>query len=271
MVVNGDDAAWAGLPPIEGTLLVTHVALASGAGPEELPGAPTVAADVLPVLEARQVQLGGDGSRFRLVWGDADLPVYLPLLGRFNVENALVAAGAALLRGLTLEEVALGLRSVTAPKGRLELAATSPVPVVLDYAHTPDALGRVLETLRPLYSGRLIVVFGAGGDRDRAKRPEMGRVAASLADLPIVTSDNPRTEDPEVILDDIVQGMEGAAFYRITDRRAAIGRALEVAEPGDVVLLAGKGHETYQIIGRERLPFDERVVLDQLFATGGGR
>ncbi len=269
VVVNGDDPAWAGLPLIPGRLLVTHVTMEGSDGePAELPGAPTPRGELLPVLEGRGVRLGGDGSRFRLVWGDEEVPVHLPLLGRFNVENALVAAGAALLLGLTLDEVALGLSTAPTPLGRLELATTQPVAVILDYAHTPDALARVLDTLRPLYPGRLIVVFGAGGDRDRSKRPEMGRVAASLADIPIVTSDNPRTEDPEAILDDIVQGMEGAVFYRITERRGAIARALEIARPGDAVLLAGKGHETYQVVGRERRPFDERVVLSELLGVG---
>jgi len=142
---------------------------------------------------------------------------------------------------------------------------------VVAFAHTPDALDRVLAALRPLTPGRLIVVFGAGGDRDATKRPEMGRVVARWADLPVVTSDNPRTEDPEAIVDDVVAGMGGAAYERIVDRRAAIHRALELAEPGDVVVLAGKGHERYQIVGRERLPFDEREIVEAWFARGGGR
>jgi UDP-N-acetylmuramoyl-L-alanyl-D-glutamate--2,6-diaminopimelate ligase len=136
--------------------------------------------------------------------------------------------------------------------------------VVIDYAHTPDALSRALAALRPLTAGRLIVVFGAGGDRDRGKRPEMGRAAAAGADLSIVTTDNPRTEDPDRIADDIEAGMNGAPRLRLLDRREAIGRALEVAGAGDVVLLAGKGHETYQIWGTEVRPFDERVVVTEL-------
>jgi UDP-N-acetylmuramoyl-L-alanyl-D-glutamate--2,6-diaminopimelate ligase len=126
----------------------------------------------------------------------------------------------------------------------------------------------VLETLRPLYPGRLILVFGAGGDRDRAKRPEMGKVAVAGADVLIVTSDNPRTEDPEAIIAEILAGMVGATYERITDRRKAIARALDVAEPGDAILLAGKGHETYQIIGTEKRPFDEREVVRELLDGG---
>jgi UDP-N-acetylmuramoyl-L-alanyl-D-glutamate--2,6-diaminopimelate ligase len=132
-----------------------------------------------------------------------------------------------------------------------------------DYAHTPDALERALTSLRPLTSGRLIVVFGCGGDRDRGKRPLMGRIAAEYAHIAIATSDNPRTEDPDRILDDIEQGMSGLAHLRVTDRLAAIHAALDVGRPGDTILLAGKGHETYQIIGREKFPFDEREIVQE--------
>jgi UDP-N-acetylmuramoyl-L-alanyl-D-glutamate--2,6-diaminopimelate ligase len=140
--------------------------------------------------------------------------------------------------------------------------------VLRDYAHTPDALERALETLRPLTRGRLLVVFGAGGDRDRGKRAPMGEVCARLADVAIVTSDNPRTEDPEQILDDVESGMgAGKPHERQVDRRKAIARALELARAGDTILLAGKGHETYQIIGTEKQPFDERVVVRELGAS----
>jgi UDP-N-acetylmuramoyl-L-alanyl-D-glutamate--2,6-diaminopimelate ligase len=134
--------------------------------------------------------------------------------------------------------------------------------VLRDYAHTPDALDRALQAVRPFAPGRVIAVFGAGGDRDRGKRPEMGRVAAARADWAIVTSDNPRTEDPERILDDIVAGMTASTQWeRIEDRRAAIAKAVAMAGPDDLVLLAGKGHETYQIRGTEKLPFDEAEIV----------
>jgi UDP-N-acetylmuramoyl-L-alanyl-D-glutamate--2,6-diaminopimelate ligase len=149
----------------------------------------------------------------------------------------------------------------------MERLATRPAVVLRDYAHTPDALQRALETLRPLTAGKLIVVFGAGGDRDRGKRAPMGELAARLADLAIVTSDNPRTEDPERILQEIEAGMHGKAHERIVDRRRAISRALEQAMAGDTILLAGKGHETYQVIGTTKQPFDERVIVRELGAT----
>jgi UDP-N-acetylmuramoyl-L-alanyl-D-glutamate--2,6-diaminopimelate ligase len=221
-----------------------------------------------PDLVARDVALTGEGSRFRVRWGGDEATVSLPLLGRFNVENALSALGAALLLGVSLAEGARRLSDAPAPVGRMEVTVREPVPVILDYAHTPDALRRVLEAVRPLYSGRVILVFGAGGDRDKTKRPEMGGVAARGADLAIVTSDNPRTEDPETIVDDIAAGMRGASYERITDRREAIARALQVARPGDVVILAGKGHETYQIVGTERRPFDERTVVKEILGSG---
>ena len=258
VVVNGLDAAWSDLPPIRSRLVVTRI---EGAG---APGTPPAAGERLPDLVAEEVSLTGEGSRFRVVWGEGTASVSLALLGRFNVENALSALGLGLLLGIGLEDAAEALSQAAPATGRLEVVRRDPVPVVVDYAHTPHALERVLETLRPLYSGRLIVVFGAGGDRDREKRPEMGRVAEAGADLAIVTSDNPRTEDPESIVDDILAGMTGSAHERIPDRRAAIARALEVARPGDAVLLAGKGHETYQEVGTERRPFDERVVVSRI-------
>jgi UDP-N-acetylmuramoyl-L-alanyl-D-glutamate--2,6-diaminopimelate ligase len=143
----------------------------------------------------------------------------------------------------------------------MELLSETPCVVLRDYAHTPDALQRALATLRPLTTGRLVVVFGCGGDRDKGKRPLMGRIAAELADLAVVTSDNPRTEDPGAIIDDIEQGMIGTSHLRVPDRLAAILTALDQAQPGDTLLLAGKGHETYQILGTQRLPFDEREIV----------
>jgi UDP-N-acetylmuramoyl-L-alanyl-D-glutamate--2,6-diaminopimelate ligase len=148
----------------------------------------------------------------------------------------------------------------------MERLATRPCVVLRDYAHTPDALERALRTLRPLTPGRLIVLFGAGGDRDRGKRPLMGAVAARHADLAIVTSDNPRTEDPDRIIDDVIAGMGAAAPVRIADRREAIARALGLARRGDTLLLAGKGHETYQVIGTVKHPFDERDLVAALVA-----
>src|SRR4029077_9155698 len=151
--------------------------------------------------------------------------------------------------------------------GRMERIASKPCVVLRDYAHTPDALERALETVRRLTPGKVIVVFGAGGDRDRGKRAPMGDLASRLADIAIATSDNPRTEDPNRILDDVEQGMKGRPHHREVDRRKAIALALSLAGPTDTVILAGKGHETYQVIGTEKQPFDERTVVRELGAS----
>lgn len=215
-------------------------------------------------LRARNVRLDAAGSRFRLETVSASAEVELPLLGRFNVENALAAAAAALVGGLTLTDVAAGLADAPQVPGRLERVSTTPVPVLIDFAHTPDALAGVLATLRPLVEGRLLVVFGAGGERDRTKRRPMSEAVARVADTVILTSDNPRNEDPERILDDLEPGLKGVAYERIADRRSAIAQALELARPRDLVLLAGKGHERYQLVGSEKRPFDERLVVREL-------
>jgi UDP-N-acetylmuramoyl-L-alanyl-D-glutamate--2,6-diaminopimelate ligase len=217
-----------------------------------------------PEVRAEQVLQSATGTQFALVCGAERVAVSLPLLGEYNVSNALAAAAAAW--GLGEPVAAIGARLATAPQipGRLEHLLGAPFTVLRDYAHTPDALERVLRALRPITRGRLIVVFGAGGDRDRRKRPVMGQVASRRADVAIVTSDNPRTEDPERIIDDIVEGFAGVAHMRITDRREAIARALQLARPGDTVLLAGKGHETYQVVGTAKVPFDEAVIVREL-------
>ncbi|HUH13858.1 MAG TPA: UDP-N-acetylmuramoyl-L-alanyl-D-glutamate--2,6-diaminopimelate ligase, partial [Longimicrobiales bacterium] len=250
-VVNADDPAWGGVRTrAVPTLLFT------------LDDA--VSADV----RARDLELTAAGSRFRLVGPGGEAAVELPLLGAFNVQNALGAAAAALALGMETAQVAERLARAPQVPGRLERITTEPCPVLRDYAHTPDALERVLSTLSTLVDGRLIVVFGAGGDRDPGKRPLMGAVAERWADVVIVTSDNPRTEDPEAIIDDIVAGMSGGAFMRETDRRAAIARALGVASANDLVLLAGKGHETYQVLGTDKVSFDEKVVVAELLGRG---
>jgi UDP-N-acetylmuramoyl-L-alanyl-D-glutamate--2,6-diaminopimelate ligase len=220
-------------------------------------------------LVARDLVLLSHGSRFSLRFGGEQMEVELPLLGAFNVENALAASGIALAAGLALDETAERLSSAPPVPGRLEVVMGNPFTVLIDFAHTPDALSRILWTLRPLTPGRLLVVFGAGGDRDKGKRPEMGQVVSEGADLAFVTSDNPRTEDPDSIIDDIVEGMAWTSYHRITDRREAIRNALETAEPGDIVLLAGKGHETYQDLGDIRIPFEERVIVQEFLEETG--
>ena len=216
-------------------------------------------------VNARDMEFTPTGSRWTLVIAGDRRSVELPLIGDFNVSNAIGAAAAAFALGLSLDSIAERLTTVPQVPGRLEVINENPT-VLRDYAHTPDALERALTAVRPFTRGRLIVVFGAGGDRDRGKRPEMGAIADRLADYAIVTSDNPRTENPEAILDDIEKGMRGEATHRerIEDRREAIARALAIADTNDVVLLAGKGHETYQIRGTEKLPFDEKVIVAEL-------
>ena len=221
-------------------------------------------------IRAEDIVVGEEGMRWRLRTPSGSAPVRLPLWGSYNVANALAAAAALWSLGWQTAEIAEALDTVPQVPGRLERVQGNgkgdPL-VLIDYAHTPDALERALAAIRPLTRGRLIVVFGAGGDRDRGKRPEMGRIAAAGADLSIVTSDNPRTEDPGRIVDAIETGMGNAPRLRILDRREAIERAIGEATERDVVLLAGKGHETYQIRGAERRPFDERIIVQEILAN----
>jgi UDP-N-acetylmuramoyl-L-alanyl-D-glutamate--2,6-diaminopimelate ligase len=242
-VINLDEDAWQGLP-------ARTPRLTFGIHP---------AADV----RATAIVLDAAGSRFHMSGRFGPTDVSLPLLGDFNVANALAAAATALGLGLPVAHVVERLAGAPQVPGRMERIAETPCIVLRDYAHTPDALERALMSLRPLTSGRLIVVFGCGGDRDKGKRPIMGRIAAERSDLAIATSDNPRTEDPGGIIDDIEQGMGGMPHLRIPDRLAAIHAALNEAHAGDTVLLAGKGHETYQVIGTEKLPFDEREIVQE--------
>ncbi|MGI8509375.1 MAG: UDP-N-acetylmuramoyl-L-alanyl-D-glutamate--2,6-diaminopimelate ligase [Gemmatimonadaceae bacterium] len=213
-------------------------------------------------VRAMNITFDSSGSSWTLTFGGAAEHVRLPLLGDFNVANAVAAAAAALATGHPLAHVAEALCTIPQVPGRLEVISSAP-PVLRDYAHTPDALARSLAALRPFVWGRLILVFGAGGDRDSGKRPLMGAVAEAGADRVIVTSDNPRTEDPEAIIDEIERGMTGP-HERLSGRRDAILRAIEIATQGDVVLLAGKGHETYQVIGAVKHPFDEKEVVKEI-------
>ena len=209
-------------------------------------------ADIRPdelVLDAR-------GARFRA----GGVEVRTSLRGRFNVENVLGAVAAAQLLDVDDEEIAAGVAALPGVPGRFEAVDDGqPVTVLVDYAHTPDSLDNVLRAAREVAAGRVLVVFGAGGDRDRAKRPLMGKVAAELADLVVVTSDNPRSEEPLAIIQDVLQGT-GTDVEIDPDRRSAIHRTLALAGEGDVVVIAGKGHEQGQEIGSEKLPFDDRVV-----------
>ncbi|MDO8500391.1 MAG: UDP-N-acetylmuramoyl-L-alanyl-D-glutamate--2,6-diaminopimelate ligase [Gemmatimonadaceae bacterium] len=219
-------------------------------------------------VRATDVRFFPSGSEWNLTYGGEAIPVKLPLIGDVNVHNALGAVAVGLTMGVPLAELASSLGNLPQVPGRLEVISQNPT-VLRDYAHTPDAIERALAAIRPFTSGRLILVFGCGGDRDRGKRAEMGRAAEAGADLVIVTNDNPRTEDPERILDDIESGMSPGRHLRIVKRKTAIRRAIEEAGDGDVVLLAGKGHETYQIIGTAKLPFDENIIVKALVAELG--
>ena len=212
---------------------------------------------------AQDVRYTSEGSEWRLVTPRGSADVSLPLIGDINVENALAAAATAFVLGQTPTAIANRLRTVPQVAGRLEIISTRPT-VLRDYAHTPDALERSLKTARAFTRGKLIVVFGCGGDRDKGKRPLMGEIAERGADCAIVTSDNPRTEDPDAIIDDIEAGMRGSKHQRVTDRLSAIQRAIDLARDGDIVLLAGKGHETYQIRGTTSYPFDEKEIVREM-------
>jgi len=272
-VVNADDPS---APHFE--------AAARAAGARLLRVARKPAAGVDVALEDAEVLLAGTRARLRLPSGP--LAVELPLLGDFNLENLLVAAGCAVALGLPAEVIAAGAAGCAQVPGRIERVDPNEpgVPTVLvDYAHTPDAVDKLLRTVRPLARGRLVTVFGCGGDRDRTKRAPMAEAVARWSDRVIATSDNPRTEDPERILDDVVAGLAGLrevapealdgaerAYARVVDRREAIALAVSIARAEDTVVIAGKGHEDYQIVGRERLPFDDRAEARRALARRGG-
>lgn len=218
-------------------------------------------------LRAEDISLQVNRTRFtvRTPWGDA--AVEMRLLGRHNVSNALGVIAVCAGLGVPIERVAEALGEAPNVPGRFEhVDAGQDFQVIVDYAHTDDGLSNVLRAARAICQGRVLCVFGCGGDRDRGKRPKMARVSAELADFSVITSDNPRTEVPERIIDDIEVGMKevgrvrGQDYLVIVDRASAIRRALEMARPGDLVMIAGKGHEDYQILGTERIHFDDREV-----------
>jgi UDP-N-acetylmuramoyl-L-alanyl-D-glutamate--2,6-diaminopimelate ligase len=200
--------------------------------------------------------------------GGATFRLESPLLGRFQVANLLGAAAAAVRLGIDPDTIARAVQSVANVPGRLErVEAGQSYPILVDYAHTPDALERLLAAVRELTDRKIILVFGCGGDRDRGKRSPMGEIAGRMADIAIATSDNPRSESPEAILRDVEVGLaaSGATKYlKIADRREAIRSAVELANPGTVLVIAGKGHETTQVIGSQTMPFDDRVVAAEL-------
>ena len=215
-------------------------------------------------LVAKDIRLSASGVRFAAVTGEGLCLTRLAIPGIFSVHNALGVLAASLALGISLEDSCGALSTAKGVKGRVEVVPTGrDFSVLIDYAHTPDALENVLTTLRPVTKGRLIALFGCGGDRDHGKRPIMGRIAAENADFCVVTSDNPRTEDLQAIVDDILAGMKNSRTPTkvIVDRRKAIEWAIDNAHSGDVILLAGKGHEDYQEINHEKRHMDEREIV----------
>lgn len=212
-------------------------------------------------LYPQAVTFTPEGIRGTVVTPVGTHPFSSPLVGQFNLANLLAALGAVLTLGMPLEAACRALVGFGGVPGRMERVSTGndEITVIVDYAHTPDGLSKLLEATRPFVQGRLVCVFGCGGDRDRTKRPQMGRIAAQLADWPVVTSDNPRTEAPEAIVNDILAGIPASVSHTVeVDRHRAIRRAILEARPGDCVVLAGKGHEDYQILGTTKIHFDDR-------------
>lgn len=223
-------------------------------------------------LRAISPALYSDHVEFTAQYGPAEVPVTLGIPGGFTVDNALCVLGAALSLGISLEDAAKALKDAQGVKGRVEVVPTpgTDYTVLIDYAHTPDSLENVLKSVRGYCKGRLIAVFGCGGDRDATKRPIMGEIGARLSDIAVVTSDNPRTEDPHRIIQDILAGIpDPGSCVVVENRRAAIEKAMELAAKDDIIVLCGKGHETYQIIGTEKTHLDEREEVARILAQKG--
>ncbi len=224
-------------------------------------------------VRATDLKVLSTGSRFTLICPQGQAEIRLRLAGKFNIYNALAAAAVGLAEGVELSVIKQALESTAGVPGRMEaVSAGQSFGVFVDYAHSPDGLENVLRTAQGFALGRVIAVFGCGGDRDRSKRPQMGRIAAALADYTIITSDNPRSEDPEQIVREIEQGVlqvqkPGRHYEVVVDRTEAIRRAIEIAQPDDVVIIAGKGHETYQIFRDRTIHYDDREVARSLIAA----
>jgi len=255
-VLNADDPA--------------HVKYKAITAAETITYAVEAAADV----RASDIRLTARGTSMKVTTFAGETELTVRMLGKFNVYNILGAIAATLAEGVPLSVSKEALERLPGVEGRVEpVDAGQPFTVLVDYAHTPDGLRNVLDTVNEFARGRVIVVFGCGGDRDRTKRPIMGRIAAERSDFAILTSDNPRSEPPEAILAEIEAGVAAAgadasSYAVVEDRRRAIQMAVEMAEPDDVVLIAGKGHETYQIVGGATLPFDDRVVAKEAILKG---
>jgi UDP-N-acetylmuramoyl-L-alanyl-D-glutamate--2,6-diaminopimelate ligase len=227
-------------------------------------------------ISALDISIRGNGTSFTLRAGGQRLPVEMPLIGGFNIDNALIAIGVSQAAGVDLPSAVAALATAQGVPGRMQVIDEGqPFSVIVDYAHTPESIRKILTLLRQIQAGRVIVVTGSAGERDPGKRPMQGEVCAELADLSIFTNEDPRNENPERILEDIAGGarrqggVEGETFMCIVDRRSAIERAFAAARPGDMVLLAGKGHEQSIIIGYDHTPWDESTVARELLRERG--
>ncbi len=251
-ILNADEPGWQGLKPEAPIRTLTY-----------------------SIKNAADAYLTGyeeniDGLKLEVLLAGTKMSLKSPLIGVFNASNILAASLAGHATGLSHEQIANGVESLEGVPGRLERVKTGKgFPVFVDYAHTPDALKKVLEMLNSLKKGRLIVVFGCGGDRDRAKRPVMGNIASNYADYAIITSDNPRSEDPLKIIEDVKKGFDANSYRVVENRRDAISEGIRMAGDSDVLLIAGKGHEDYQIIGDKVYHFNDREVVEEL--TGVAR
>ena len=218
-------------------------------------------------VSAHEVFVSDSEIAYTVKYGEETARITLPIPGEFMVKNSLLAVSVALSLKIPFPFIRTALKKQAGIKGRLErLDTNTDYSVIIDYAHTPDGLLNVIDSLNKIKKGRLVTLFGCGGDRDKTKRPQMAKIATEKSDFVIITSDNPRTEDPSAIIKDIVCGATGDNYITIENRREAIEYALKNAKAGDIILLAGKGHETYQIIGTEKKDFDERTVVSEILS-----
>lgn len=222
----------------------------------------TYSIDAFSDYKAENVNLHHNGVAYTLKTQNGDCEVSYGVIGKFSVYNSLSALCVAFVMQLDMKRSLKAVAEMSNVKGRIERVPNERgIHILIDFAHTPDSLENVLKTVKNIYDRRLIVVFGCGGDRDKTKRPVMGQIACKYADVVYITSDNPRTEDPDRIIEDITMGLKGDSYVKITDRTEAIKAAIVEAQPGDAIVIAGKGHENYQIIGTEKVHYDEREVI----------
>lgn len=229
----------------------------------------TYAIDKDADVMAEKVRLHHDGIEYKLTSKSGSYDIVYSVIGKFSVYNSLAALTVGMVMNVSMKRAVKAVADMKTVRGRIEkIKNDRKINILIDFAHTPDSLENVLKTVREVYDKRLITVFGCGGDRDKTKRPIMGKIACKYSDKVFVTSDNPRTENPDSIINDIVSGLDKNSYVRITDRTQAIREALVEAKPGDTVLIAGKGHEKYQIFGTEKIHYDEREIVKQILDNG---